>query len=78
MKNIVMKFNILFLFGLVLVFSNCIRDFFEEVKFVIFLVNGDVYIDGFSLGLEYLFFGDFYFEVFFVDEQIVYEGEFVM
>jgi len=78
MKNIVMKLNILFLFGLVLVLSNCTRDLSEEAKPATFPANGDVYIDGFSPGLEYLPFGDSYFEAFSVDEQTVYEGESAM
>ena len=73
-KNIVMKSNILLLFGFVLLLSNCTRDLSDDATIATFPKNGDVYIDGFSAGLEYLPFGDSYFAAFSVDTEIKYEG----
>ncbi|MCB9035486.1 MAG: Ig-like domain-containing protein [Lewinellaceae bacterium] len=73
-KNIIMKSNILLFFGFVLLFSNCTRDLSEDATIATFPKNGDVYIDGFSAGLEYLPFGDSYFAAFSVDTETKYEG----
>lgn len=77
-KNIIMKQHILLLVGFALLFSNCTRDLSEEAKPATFPQNGNVYIDGFSAGLEYLPFGGSYLEAFTVDEETVYEGESAM
>lgn len=73
-----MKINTLLLLGLVLLLSNCTRDLSEDAKPATFPANGNVYIDGFSAGLEYLPFGDSYLEAFSVDEQTAYAGESAM
>jgi hypothetical protein len=73
-----MKLNILLFFGFVLLISNCTRDLSEEAKPATFPPNGEVFIDGFSAGLEYLPFGDSFCEAFSVDEETVYEGESAM
>ena len=77
-KNIAMRLNILFFLGFVLLLSNCTRDLSEEAKPATFPQNGNVYIDGFSAGLEYLPFGGSYLEAFTVEEETVYAGESAM
>jgi hypothetical protein len=77
-KNIVMKPNILFFLGFIFLLSNCTRDLSDEAKIATFPSNGDVYIDGFSAGLEYLPFGGSYLEAFSVDDQTAYAGESAM
>lgn len=74
-KNIVMKPNILFFLGFVLLLSNCTRDLSDEAKPATFPSNGEVYIDGFSAGLEYLPFGGSFLEAFSVDERNAHTGE---
>ena len=69
-----MKSNILLLFGFVLLISNCTRDLSEDATIATFPKNGEVYIDGFSAGLEYLPFGDSYFAAFSVDNETKYAG----
>ncbi|MCB9276086.1 MAG: Ig-like domain-containing protein [Lewinellaceae bacterium] len=69
-----MKSNILYLLGFVLLISNCTRDLSEDAEIATFPKNGEVYIDGFSAGLEYLPFGDSYFAAFSVDEETKYAG----
>jgi hypothetical protein len=73
-KNIIIKSNLLFLLGLVFIFSTCKRDRSEDAVLATFPKNGDVYMDGFSAGLEYLPFGDSYFAAFSVDEETKYKG----
>jgi uncharacterized protein YjdB len=73
-----MKLNILVLLGFVLLLSNCTRDLSDEATPATFPKNGDVFIDGFSAGLEYLPFGDSYFAAFSVDEETVYDGSSAM
>lgn len=73
-----MKSNILFFLGFILLVSNCTRDLSDEATIATFPKNGDVFIDGFSPGLEYLPFGDSYFEAFTVEEREVYQGESAM
>ena len=73
-----MKLNTLILFGFVLLLSNCTRDLSDDAVPATFPANGEVYIDGFSAGLEYLPFGDSYFEAFSVDEETAYAGESAM
>lgn len=70
----IMKSNILFLLGFILLFSNCTRDLSEDAEIAAFPQNGEVYIDGFSAGLEYFPFGDSYFAAFSVDEETKYAG----
>lgn len=73
-----MKSNILFLLGFLLLVSNCSRDLSEDAEIAAFPKNGEVYIDGFSPGLEYFPFGDSYFAAFSVDEETKYAGSSAM
>ena len=73
-NNKYIKTNFLLLLGLVFIFSNCKRERSDDALIATFPKNGEVYIDGFSAGLEYLPFGDSYFEAFKVDEETKYEG----
>ncbi len=73
-KYIIKISKILFLLGFVLIFSNCKRDKSDDAKPATFPKNGEVFIDGFSAGLEYLPFGDSYFAAFTVDEETKYKG----
>lgn len=52
----------------------CERGISDDVEFATFSTNPDVFIDGFSGGLEYLPFGDSYFEAFTVDTETTYNG----
>ena len=75
MKNkIIMKLNNLILFGFVLLLSNCTRDLSDEAELATFPANGEVYIDGFSSGLEYRPFAGSFFAAFTVDEETKYAG----
>jgi len=77
-EKIIMKLNILFLLGFTLLLSNCTRELSEDAEIATFPKNGEVYIDGFSAGLEYLPFGGSYLEAFSVDEETAYAGESAM
>ncbi|MEM7102720.1 MAG: Ig-like domain-containing protein [Bacteroidota bacterium] len=72
--NISIISRVLCLLAVVVLFSNCKRDRSDDAVLATFPKNGEVYIDGFSAGLEYLPFGDSYFEAFSVDDQTFYEG----
>ncbi|MEO1258599.1 MAG: Ig-like domain-containing protein [Bacteroidota bacterium] len=74
MKKNIMKAKILFFLGFALLFSNCSRDKSDDATPATFPKNGNVYIDGFSSGLEYLPFGDSFFAAFSVDEETKYAG----
>ncbi len=58
--------------------SNCTRDLSDDAELATFPKNGEVFIDGFSAGLEYLPFGDSYFAAFSVDEDTRYAGSSAM
>jgi hypothetical protein len=73
-----MKSNILLLIGCILLITNCTRDLSEDATIATFPKNGDVFIDGFSTGLEYLPFGGSFLEAFSVDDQTFYAGESAM
>ena len=73
-KNRNMKSNILLLLGFLVLISTCKRDLSLEAELATFPKNGNVFIDGFSAGLEYLPFGDSYFAAFSVDEETKYRG----
>ncbi|MCO6487747.1 MAG: Ig-like domain-containing protein, partial [Phaeodactylibacter sp.] len=77
-KNNIMKSNFLFFLGFLLLISNCTRDLSEDAEIATFPKNGEVFIDGFSAGLEYLPFGDSYFEAFSVDDETRYAGSSAM
>ena len=67
--------GILCLIGMLLLFNSCRkRDISDDAILATFPKNGEVFIDGFSAGLEYLPFGDSYLEAFSVDEETKYEG----
>ena len=66
--------NILLLLAIVLIFSSCERDLSEDATLATFPKNGEVYLDGFSAGLEYLPFAGSYFEAFSVDAETKYNG----
>jgi hypothetical protein len=77
MKN--KKYNMLrnfLLLGLVLTLSvGCEREVSDEVDFGTFNNNADVFIDGFSGGLEYRPFANSKFDAFSVDDEVKYRGE---
>lgn len=77
MKN---KANIFFrttiLLGLVLAWSlGCEREVSDEVDFATFSKSADIYIDGFSGGLDYFPFGGSKLDAFSVDSEVKYKGE---
>jgi len=77
MKN---KANIFFrtiiLLGLVLAWSSgCEREVSDEVDFATFSKSADIYIDGFSGGLDYFPFGGSKLDAFSVDSEVKYKGE---
>ncbi len=73
MKTIRYYFPSALLLALVMVFTGCERDEFdlEPAKFS---TNGEVFIDGFSGGLEYSAFGNSKLTAFTVDEEVSFEG----
>jgi hypothetical protein len=54
--------------------SSCARDL-DELETATFPTNGDIFIDGFSGGLEYNAYGDSKVTAFEVDNDVVYKGE---
>ncbi len=73
------KFNFLFSLCAFLVFTvSCDRDLSDDAEVATFPKNGEVFIDGFSAGLEYLPFGDSYFEAFSVDAETRFNGSAAM
>ncbi len=67
--------SILCLTALLLLLNSCSkREISDDAVIATFPKNGEVFIDGFSAGLEYLPFADSYFEAFSVDEETKYEG----
>ncbi|GGD56280.1 glycosyl hydrolase family 16 [Muriicola marianensis] len=77
MKNIRVKnIGILILSGLVLSWSvGCEREVSDEVEFASFPQRAEIFIDGFSGGLEYLPFGGSKLDAFSVDTDVKYLGE---
>ncbi|WP_297763214.1 hypothetical protein [uncultured Muriicola sp.] len=64
-----------FLLSLLLILvSGCEREVSDEVDFASFQTNPEVFIDGFSGGLEYLPFGGSKLDAFSVDEEVKYKG----
>lgn len=59
---------------LVLVFAGCDRDNVEGLELASFPVNGEVFIDGFSGGLQYAAFGDSDVTAFNIDTDVTYDG----
>ncbi|GGK14847.1 hypothetical protein GCM10007962_06350 [Yeosuana aromativorans] len=71
--------KIIFLFGVILTTSiSCQRDISDDAVLAGFSKNGDVFIDGFSSGLDYYPFGDSYFKAFSVDTETKYDGSAAM
>ncbi len=63
------------LFGLILsLFLSCERDITDEAEVAGFSTNGDVFIDGFTGGLDYFPFAGSYLEAFTVDTETKYAG----
>lgn len=56
-------------------FQACERPISEDAVLASYPKNGEVFIDGFSSGLEYLPFADSYFEAFSVDEETKQDGD---
>lgn len=72
MKNINLKNSLIALLTTFLIINfGCARDI-DELEPAAFPTNGDVFIDGFSGGLQYNAFGDV--NTFSVDEDVVYNG----
>ncbi|MDB4438780.1 Ig-like domain-containing protein [bacterium] len=75
MQNIKYTFpNILLLLAFMFLAVSCGRDLSDDATEATFPKNGDVFIDDFSPGLEYLPYGDSNFEAFSVDTDIKYAG----
>ncbi len=69
------SFKISYLFGLILIsLISCEREILESAASGVFSNNPDVFIDGFSAGLEYLPFGDSDFGAFSVDTETRFDG----
>ena len=73
-KNTYSKITLLFVFAVFATIVSCERELSEDVEFAGFGTNSEVYIDGFSGGLEYLPFGGSVLNAFSVDEETKYEG----
>ncbi|WP_027136712.1 Ig-like domain-containing protein [Gaetbulibacter saemankumensis] len=80
MKNLKFIYlKITLLSGLILwTFMGCERDLSEDAKPASFSNNPEVYIDGFSSGLDYFPFANSFFEAFTVDEEVSYSGSSAM
>ncbi|NNK10296.1 MAG: glycosyl hydrolase family 16, partial [Flavobacteriaceae bacterium] len=74
-RNLTYRFSTLLLGFLFLAFAGCEREFSNEVEFATFNNNSDIFIDGFSGGLEYLPFGGSKLDAFSVDTETRYKGE---
>lgn len=69
------KISLLALFGLAtVIFLGCERGLSDKVKFATYPQNPDVFIDGFSSGLQYLPFAGSKLNAFTVDTQTKYSG----
>jgi len=64
----------IFIFIAVMVFFSCGRDDFENLEPATYPVNGEIFIDGFSGGLDYAAFENSKLDAFDVDVEVVYEG----
>ncbi len=80
MKNIKFIYlKITLLIGLIFsLIVSCDRDISDEAVLAGFSTAGDVFIDGFTGGLDYYPFGDSYFEAFSVDQETKYDGDAAM
>lgn len=69
------KLSLITIFGLcIALITGCDRENSEDFQVAGFPANGDVFIDGFSGGLEYLPFAGSKLDAFTVDEETFYEG----
>ena len=66
--------NSIILSLLLVMTTACEREVSDQVEFATFPKNPEVFIDGFSAGLEYLPFGDSKLDAFSVDTETKYEG----
>ena len=73
-KNRYLKFT-LFLGLLFVVTMSCEREVSDEVDFATFGNSPEIFIDGFSGGLEYLPFAGSKLDAFSVDSEVKYKGE---
>jgi hypothetical protein len=72
-KNNYLKFTLLL--GLIFfINASCEREVSDEVEFATFPNNPEIFIDGFSGGLEYLPFGGSKLDAFSVDDEVKYQG----
>lgn len=55
--------------------TSCEREPSDDIEFATFSNNAEVFIDGFSGGLEYLPFGGSKLDAFSLDDEVSYEGE---
>ncbi|QBA64732.1 hypothetical protein [Muriicola soli] len=74
-RNLTYQFSTLLLGFLFLALAGCEREFSNEVDFATFNNNSDIFIDGFSGGLEYLPFAGSKLNAFSVDTETRYKGE---
>jgi hypothetical protein len=63
-----------FLLALLFLTASCSRELSDDAELTTFGTNPEVYIDGFSSGLEYYPFGDSKFTAFTVEEAIIFDG----
>ncbi|OUR97613.1 hypothetical protein A9Q86_15465 [Flavobacteriales bacterium 33_180_T64] len=74
MKNVnFINSKITFLLACIAILG-CDRDISDDAVEAGFPQNGDIFIDGFSAGLDYFPFGDSFFEAFTVDTETTYDG----
>ena len=72
-KFIYLHSTLLMSFILILV-SGCEREVTDQVKFTAFSNNPEIFVDGFSAGLEYLPFAGSKLDAFSVDSEVFYKG----
>lgn len=72
-KYIYSKLSFALAFMLVTI-TGCERDILDNTPLASFSDNPDVFIDGFSAGLDYFPYGDSYFDAFSVETDEVYQG----
>lgn len=66
--------KIALLLGLLFIIASCEREYSDQVEFATNPKNGDVFLDGFTGGLDYFPFGGSYLEAFTVDTDNFYKG----
>lgn len=74
-KSTYIRFKITSILALlIIVAASCERDLSDKVEFATFPSNADIFIDGFSGGLDYNPFGGSKLDAFSVDEEVSYKG----